>query len=65
MRGGVDGTCPEGCEWIHIATPADKDVTSVWAGRSGRVWAVTWDGSALIRTGVTRETPTGNCNMVI
>ncbi|XP_068209881.1 tectonin beta-propeller repeat-containing protein [Palaemon carinicauda] len=59
VRGGVDGTCPEGCNWVHIPTPADKDVTSVWVGRSGRVWAVTWDGHALIRTGVTRDTPTG------
>ncbi|XP_064122930.1 tectonin beta-propeller repeat-containing protein 1-like isoform X2 [Macrobrachium nipponense] len=59
VRAGVDGTCPEGCEWVHIPTPTDKDVTSVWVGRSGRVWAVTWDGNALVRTGVTRDTPTG------
>ncbi|KAK7024225.1 Tectonin beta-propeller repeat-containing protein 1 [Halocaridina rubra] len=59
VRKGVDATCPEGCEWVHIATPADQDFTSIWVGRSGRVWAVTWDGCAMIRTGITRDNPTG------
>ncbi|KAK4307589.1 hypothetical protein Pmani_020655 [Petrolisthes manimaculis] len=60
VREGVSGQCPEGCRWIHVATPADRDVTSVSVGRSGRVWAVTWDGGALIRTGVSRDHPTGS-----
>lgn len=59
VREGVTGLCPEGCRWTHVATPLDRDVTSVSVGRSGRVWAVTWDGGVLVRTGVTRDCPTG------
>lgn len=61
VREGVDGTCPEGCGWVHVPTPSDQDVTSLCVGRSGRVWAVTWDGTAIVRTGVTRDFPTGDC----
>lgn len=59
VRSGVDGTCPEGCGWQHIPTPPERDVTTVGIGRSGRVWSVTWDGTILVRTGVTRDAPTG------
>ncbi|XP_042223768.1 tectonin beta-propeller repeat-containing protein 1-like isoform X2 [Homarus americanus] len=65
VREGVDGTCPEGCGWMHIQTPPDHDVTSVWVGRSGRVWAVTWDGTPIVRTGVTRDCPTGTDWVVV
>ena len=59
VRQGVDSSCPEGVKWKHVDTPPDADVTSLWVSRTGYVWAVTWDGNALVRIGVSRENPTG------
>ena len=59
VREGVTGSCPEGYQWTHVETPEDADVTSLWVSRAGHVWAVTWDGAALVRSGICREYPTG------
>ena len=59
VRTGVSGQSPEGDGWEHVPNPEGHDVTSVGVGRSGRVWAVTWEGRILVRLGVSRERATG------
>ena len=58
-RIGVTRKCPEGLLWKNIETPDDKSMVQLCVGPSGMVWAVTWDGCGLVRTGVSRDNPFG------
>ncbi|UYV80598.1 TECPR1, partial [Cordylochernes scorpioides] len=54
-RAGVTTWCPEGTEWVPVSVPAGAEVSQVDVGPHGQVWAVCWDGSALVRVGVSRH----------
>jgi tectonin beta-propeller repeat-containing protein 1 len=60
FRTGVSTTAPEGLRWTSITVPPGCEVNQVSVGPTGLVWAVLWNGRALVRAGVTRENPTGN-----
>jgi len=59
VRQGVTDTAPEGTGWLNIPTPTGKEVSQLSVAPSGLVWAVTWQGSALVRLGVCMLDPTG------
>jgi len=60
FRTGVSTTAPEGLRWTSITVPPGCEVNQISVGPTGLVWAVLWNGRALVRAGVTRESPTGN-----
>lgn len=60
FRTGVSTTAPEGLRWTAIPVPSGCEVNQISVGPTGLVWAVLWNGRALVRAGVTRESPTGN-----
>lgn len=60
FRTGVSTTAPEGLRWTSITVPPGCEVNQISIGPTGLVWAVLWNGRALVRAGVTRENPTGN-----
>lgn len=60
-RAGVSRTSPEGVRWTAVSTPPGCEVLSISCGCTGLVWAVLFNGRALIRGGVTGITPTGQC----
>jgi tectonin beta-propeller repeat-containing protein 1 len=60
FRTGVSTTAPEGLRWTAISVPSGCEVNQISVGPTGLVWAVLWNGRALVRAGVTRESPTGN-----
>ena len=51
FRQGVNGNNPEGSGWLHIPTPETSEASQISIGPTGLVWAVTWQGKALVRTG--------------
>lgn len=57
-RSGISETCPEGEEWLEIPSP-QVSITQLSVSQTGVVWAVTWEGVAVVRTGVTYYQPTG------
>jgi len=59
FRTGVSTTAPEGLRWTSIPVPAGCEVKQISIGPTGLVWAVLWNGRALVRAGVTRESLTG------
>lgn len=59
MRSGVSRDCPEGKEWCHINTNG-QSIINISVGPTGRVWAVTWDGTAYVRIGLSRDCIYGN-----
>ena len=63
LRNGVSARCPEGDEWIHVKSDAQFQSISIGrdAGSGGciKVWAVSKDGVAYLRHGVSDQLPTG------
>lgn len=59
FRSGVTTNSPEGLRWTAISTPAGCEVAQVSVGPTGLVWAVLFNGRAIVRSGVTRENITG------
>jgi len=59
FRTGVSTTAPEGLRWTSIPLPQGCEVKQISIGPTGLVWAVLWNGRALVRVGVTRESLTG------
>lgn len=59
FRTGVSTKSPEGARWNHIPTPVGCEVHQLSVGPTGLVWAVLLDGRALVRTGVTRDSLSG------
>jgi len=59
FRTGVSTTAPEGLRWTSIPVPAGCEVKQISVGPTGLVWAILWNGRALVRAGVTRESLTG------
>lgn len=59
FRTGVSTTAPEGLRWTSIPVPPGCEVKQISVGPTGLVWAVLWNGRALVRAGVTRESLTG------
>lgn len=59
FRTGVSTTSPEGLRWTAIAVPPLCEVNQLSVGPTGLVWALLLDGNVLIRSGVTRDNPTG------
>lgn len=60
FRTGVSTICPEGQRWTVITVPPGCEVNQISVGPTGLVWTVLWNGRALVRSGVTRDNPTGN-----
>ncbi|PSN51886.1 Tectonin beta-propeller repeat-containing protein [Blattella germanica] len=58
FRTGVSTTAPEGLRWTSITVPPGCEVNQISVGPTGLVWAVLWNGRALVRAGVTRDSPT-------
>ena len=62
-RDGVSTRCPEGTEWIHVKS--DSQFQSISIGRESgsggciKVWAISKDGIAFLRHGVSDKIPTG------
>ena len=54
VRTGVCRDCPEGVDWQHIPCQ-DMGVINIACGPTGLVWAITWDGHAMVRTHVSRD----------
>lgn len=54
MRKGVCRDCPEGTDWMHIPCKS-LGIINISCGPTGLVWAVTWDGLAMVRTHVSRD----------
>lgn len=65
FRKGVTQNSPEGESWIHIAAPEKCEGSQISVGPTGLVWAVTWGGEALVRTGVTRENAMGKFYVIL
>ncbi|KAK2565445.1 Tectonin beta-propeller repeat-containing protein 1 [Acropora cervicornis] len=51
-RSGISEKCPEGEEWLEIPSP-QVSITQLSVSQTGVVWGVTWEGVAVVRTGVT------------
>ena len=54
-RYGREHYCPEGKGWTEIIPEEGQEVFSISVGPTGLIWAVTWEGSALVRLGVSWE----------
>ena len=57
-RAGISEKCPEGDKWIEIPSP-QVSITQLSVSPSGVVWGVTWEGVAVVRSGVTCYEPCG------
>lgn len=57
-RSGISEKCPEGEKWIEIPSP-QVSITQLSVSQSGVVWGVTWEGVAVVRSGVSYYEPTG------
>ena len=57
-RSGISEKCPEGDKWIEIPSP-QVSITQLSVSPSGVVWGVTWEGVAVVRSGVTCYEPFG------
>lgn len=52
---------PEGDSWILLESPADAEFNRLCCSvTTGRLWACSWDGRLFNRSGVGRDSPTGN-----
>ena len=62
-RNGVSPRCPEGDEWIHVKSDAQFQSISIGrepgSGGCIKVWAISKDGVAYLRHGVSDQLPTG------
>lgn len=65
FRTGVSKTSPEGQRWTSIPVPSNNEVTHISVGPTGLLWAILWNGKAIIRTGITRDSITGSFNLFI
>lgn len=63
FRTGVSTTSPEGLRWTNVQTPPGCEVNQISVGPTGLVWVVLLNGRALVRSGVTRDNPSGNENV--
>lgn len=59
FRSGVSTSSPEGLRWTSISTPAGGELLQISVGPTGLVWAVLYNGRAIVRTGVTRDNLSG------
>lgn len=55
---------PEGMRWNAVTVPPGCEVKSISCGAAGLVWAVLWNGKALVRVGISRTCPTGKLNCI-
>jgi len=58
-RDGIAQSCPEGTQWIRIDGCEDFNLTQVSVGPSGLLWAIQWDGTPIVRIGISHENPIG------
>ena len=58
-REGVCHSCPEGKSWIHVDVPSDLYLVQLSVGPSGLLWAITYDGEAVVRLGISHQNPLG------
>lgn len=59
FRGGVSINAPEGLRWTAISTPVGSELSQLSVGPTGLVWAVLFNGRAIVRSGVTRDNLAG------
>lgn len=57
-RNGVTRNTPEGDSWIEVPT-GDLNLVQISVGPLGLLWGCTWDGKAVVRSGVTYIKPYG------
>lgn len=57
FREGINPRVPEGISWEEVEVP--KEVAQLSAGPGDLLWAVLWDGSLLVRAGLSLDSPTG------
>lgn len=60
FRGGVSMSAPEGLRWTAISTPVGSELAQLSVGPTGLVWAVLYNGRAIVRSGVTRDNLAGS-----
>lgn len=60
FRSGVSSAAPEGLRWTTISTSANCELAQLSVGPTGLVWAVLFNGRAIVRSGVTRENLSGD-----
>lgn len=58
-RIGINHKHPEGVGWREVSLPEKVGILQVSVSPTGIVWAVTHDGTGLVRTQVSREYPLG------
>lgn len=59
FRSGVSTTAPEGLRWTAIPTPSGSEVSQITVGSTGLVWACLYNGRAIVRTKITKDSLTG------
>lgn len=64
-RCGVSVTAPEGTRWSSISMPSGCEVRNVSCGATGLVWAVLWNGKALVRIGICGNNSTGDVLLLL
>ena len=57
-RNGVTRNTPEGDSWIEVPT-GELNLVQISVGPLGLLWGCTWDGQAVVRSGVTYIKPYG------
>lgn len=59
FRTGVTVNSPEGLRWTAINLNAGYEIAQISVGPTGLVWAALYNGRVIVRTGIQRESPTG------
>lgn len=59
VRSGVNTSSPEGLRWTAISTPSGCEVSQISVGNTGLVWAVLYNGRVIVRSGVTKDSMSG------
>ena len=59
FRTGISSLCPEGQAWVDVPIEDGDEVLSIGVGPTDLVWAATWTGHLLVRTGINWQNPRG------
>ena len=67
-RDGVTSRCSEGTEWVHVKSDVQFQSISIGresgSGKCIKVWAISKEGVAFLRHGVSDTVPRGICKTI-
>ena len=63
-RTGISSICPDGKSWETVELPEEVRVGQISVGPTGMVWVITWKGTLLLRTGVSKFRHMGEKNVM-